>query len=92
MIRATGGSPQPVLPRVCARRATRSRPSGPIAETGARGEFLALGGPPLREGRSCRAFVARLIEGKAGEKLRAVGCPSESGDVAIFDASSWTGL
>jgi hypothetical protein len=62
------------------------------AETGARGEFLALAGSFPREGRSCRIFVARLADSKAARRLQAVGCPSESGEVAIFDASPWTGL
>jgi hypothetical protein len=62
------------------------------AETGARGEFLAVAAPFSRGGQSCRKFVARLIDGKAARRLQAVGCPSESGEVAIFDASRWTQL
>jgi hypothetical protein len=62
------------------------------AETGDRGEFLPVAGTFARQGRSCRAFVARLVDGKAAKTLQAVGCPSESGEVAIYDVSPWTGL
>lgn len=62
------------------------------AETGDRGEFLALADSFARDGQSCRAFVAQLVEGKETKRLQAVGCPGESGDVAIYDASPWTGL
>jgi hypothetical protein len=63
-------------------------------ETGARGEFVAVAGPFLREGRSCRAFLARIVgKDQTPEKtLQAVGCPSGSGEVAIYDASPWMGL
>lgn len=62
------------------------------AETGDHGAFLAVAVPFAREGRSCRAFVARLVDAKQAKTLQAVGCPAESGEVAIFDASPWTGL
>ncbi len=91
-IRATGGSPNRFSRRACARR----RPAEPgrwsNAETGDRGEFLPVAGTFAREGQSCRAFVARLVDGKDAKTLQAVGCPSESGEVAIYDVSPWTGL
>ena len=70
-------------------------PSPPLwsnAETGNHGEFLTVAGAFAREGRSCRAFVARLVDGKDAKTLQAVGCPSESGEVAVYDVSPWTGL
>ena len=62
------------------------------AETGNHGEFLTVAGPSRETGRSCRAFVARLVDGKDAKTLQAVGCPSESGEVAVYDVSTWTGL
>lgn len=71
-------------------------PAGPAvwsnAETGDHGEFLAVAGAFAREGRSCRAFVARLVDAHDAKTLQAVGCPGESGEVAIYDVSPWTGL
>ena len=62
------------------------------AETGDHGEFVTVAGTFAREGQSCRAFVARLVDGKEAKTLQAVGCPSESGEVAVYDVSPWTGL
>ncbi len=62
------------------------------AETGDHGEFVAVAGTFARKGQSCRAFLARLSDGKDAKTLQAVGCPSESGEVAIYDVSPWTGL
>jgi hypothetical protein len=62
------------------------------AETGNHGEFLAVAGTFTRGEQSCRAFVARLADGKTTRTLQAVGCPADSGEVAIFDSSPWTGL
>ncbi len=62
------------------------------AETGARGEFVALDEPFVQEGRLCRRFVARLTDAKAAKKLEAVGCPDDSGDVAIVHSTAWTAL
>lgn len=61
-------------------------------ETGDHGEFVAVADSFAREGQSCRAFVARLVEGDDAKTLQAVGCPSASGEVAVYDASPWTGL
>jgi hypothetical protein len=61
-------------------------------ETGDHGEFVAVAVAFARQGQSCRAFVARLVEGKNAKTLQAVGCPRDSGEVAIYDASPWAGL
>ena len=63
-------------------------------ETGAHGEFLAVAGSFERDGRPCRAFVAR-VAGKDGapvKSLQAVGCPREGEEAAIYDVSPWSGL
>jgi hypothetical protein len=62
------------------------------AETGDHGEFQAADETVTRDGLACRAFVARVADANATRSLKAVGCPGESGDVAIYDASPWTGL
>jgi hypothetical protein len=62
------------------------------AETGDHGEFQAVDATFTRDGLSCRTFVARLAEANETRTLKAVGCPGESGEVAIYDASPWTGL
>ncbi len=91
MIRAIGASPNRFSRRACA-----PGPAEPAlwsnAETGGHGEFLAVAGSFAREGRSCRAFVARLVDGEAAKTLQGVGCPLESGEVALYDVSPWTGL
>ena len=63
-------------------------------ETGARGEFLAVAGSFERDGRPCRAFVARVVgkDGAPDKTLQGVGCPREGEEAAIYDVSSWTGL
>jgi surface antigen len=62
------------------------------SETGDHGEFLAVAGTFAREGRSCRAFIARLVDGQEAKTLQGVGCPGDSGEVAVYDVSPWTGL
>lgn len=62
------------------------------ADTGNHGEFLAVAGAFAREGRSCRAFVARLVDAHDAKTLQAVGCAGESGEVAVYDVSPWKGL
>ncbi|MGO4870908.1 MAG: RT0821/Lpp0805 family surface protein [Roseiarcus sp.] len=61
-------------------------------ETGDHGEFVPVAGTFARDGQSCRAFVAQLVEGEDSKTLQAVGCPRDSGEVAVYDASPWTGL
>jgi 17 kDa outer membrane surface antigen len=61
-------------------------------ETGDHGEFLTVASAFVREGASCRAFVARLVDDVGPKTLQAVGCPRENGEVALYDVSLWTGL
>ena len=63
-------------------------------ETGAHGEFVAVAGSFDRDGRSCRAFVARVVgrEGAPNKTLQGVGCPREGEEAAIYDVSPWSGL
>jgi len=63
-------------------------------ETGAHGEFLAVAGSFERDGRPCRAFVARVVgkDGAPMKSLQGVGCPREGEEAAIYDVSPWSGL
>jgi hypothetical protein len=63
-------------------------------DTGTHGEFLAVAGSFERDGRPCRAFVARVIgkDGAPVKTLQGVGCPREGEEAAIYDVSPWTGL
>ena len=63
-------------------------------ETGTHGEFLAVAGSFERDGRPCRAFVARVVgkDGAPVKTLQGVGCPREGEEAAIYDVSPWTGL
>ena len=63
-------------------------------ETGAHGEFLAVADSFERDGRPCRAFVARVAgrDGAPAKSLQAVGCPREGEEAAIYDVSPWSGL
>jgi hypothetical protein len=63
-------------------------------ETGAHGEFVAVAGSFERDGRPCRAFVARVV-GKTGapdKSFQGVGCLREGQEAALYDVSPWTGL
>jgi hypothetical protein len=63
-------------------------------DTGAHGEFLAVAGAFDRDGRPCRAFVARVVgkDGAPEKTLQGVGCAREGEEAAIYDVSPWTGL
>ena len=63
-------------------------------ETGARGEFLAVAGSFERDGRPCRAFVARVTgkDGSPDKTLQGVGCPREGEEAAIYDVAPWSGI
>ena len=63
-------------------------------ETGKHGEFLAVAGSFERDGRPCRAFVARVVgkDGAPDKTLQGVGCPREGEEAAIYDVSAWSGL
>jgi hypothetical protein len=63
-------------------------------DTGTHGEFLAVAGSFERDGRLCRAFVARVVgkDGAPEKTLQGVGCPREGEEAAIYDVSPWTGL
>ena len=70
----------------------RSHWSNPAS--GAHGEFVAVAASFARDGRSCRAFVARIVgkDQTPAKTLQGVGCPSEGGAAAVYDVSDWTGL
>jgi surface antigen len=63
-------------------------------DTGNHGEFLAVAGSFVRDGRPCRAFVARIVgkTGTADKTLQGVGCPREGEEAAVYDVSAWSGL
>ena len=63
-------------------------------ETGTHGEFVAVAGSFERDGRPCRAFVARVVgkDGAPVKTLQGVGCPREGEEAAIYDVSPWSGL
>ena len=63
-------------------------------ETGAHGEFLAVAASFERDGRRCRAFVARVVgkDGAPDKTLQGVGCLREGEEAAIYDVSPWSGL
>ena len=63
-------------------------------DTGSHGEFLAVAGSFERDGRPCRAFVARVVgkDGAPDKTLQGVGCPREGEEAAIYDVSPWSGL
>jgi outer membrane surface antigen len=63
-------------------------------QTGGHGEFVAVAGSFARDGRSCRAFVARIAgkDGMGDKVLQGVGCPREGEEAAVYDVSPWTGL
>jgi hypothetical protein len=85
---------EPVLSAIL--RAKDGDPSGAWSnpETGTHGEFVAVAGSFERDGRPCRAFVARVVgkDGAPDKTLQGVGCPREGEEAAIYDVSPWSGL
>jgi hypothetical protein len=70
----------------------RGRWSNP--QTGGHGEFVAVAGSFPRDGRPCRAFVARIAgkDGSGDQVLQGVGCPREGEEAAVYEVSPWSGL
>lgn len=63
-------------------------------QSGSHGEFVAVAGSFDRDGRSCRAFVARVVgkDGSPDKTLQGVGCPREGEEAAVYDVSPWSGI
>lgn len=70
--------------------------SAPIAwsheATGRRGKLLPVAAPFVREGASCRAFVAETTEHEETKSWQAVACAKDGEDVAVSDVAPWKGL
>jgi hypothetical protein len=64
--------------------------SNPASERS--GAFQPVGRAFLRDGRTCRAFVARINVGEASKLLQAIGCQGDAGAVAIDQAEAWKGI
>jgi hypothetical protein len=71
-------------------------PSAPASwsnpNSGRSGAFLPVAGTFLRDGKSCRAFVARIASSETAKMVQAIGCPLEGDRVAVGKASPWKGI
>jgi hypothetical protein len=61
-------------------------------DSGRSGAFQPVAGAFSRDGKPCRAFVARVIVADQSKLLQAIGCPDDSGMVAIDKVEPWKGL
>jgi hypothetical protein len=85
---------EPVLSATLRAKIADERGAWSNPDTGTHGEFLAVAGSFDRDGRPCRAFVARVVgkDGAPVKTLQGVGCPREGQEAAIYDVSPWIGL
>jgi hypothetical protein len=61
-------------------------------DSGHSGVFEPVGASFARDGRSCRAFVAKITAGGPARLVQAIGCLGEDDQVAIAQAAAWKGL
>jgi hypothetical protein len=61
-------------------------------DSGRSGAFQPVAATFAREGRPCRAFVARIVAADGPKMLQAIGCPEADGMVAIDRVEPWKGL
>jgi hypothetical protein len=61
-------------------------------DSGRSGAFQPVAVAFSREGKSCRAFVARIAAAGGPKMLQAIGCPDDSGEVALDKVQPWKGL
>jgi hypothetical protein len=61
-------------------------------DSGRSGAFQPVAATFAREGRPCRAFVARIVAADGPKMLQAIGCPEADGMVALDKVEPWKGL
>jgi 17 kDa outer membrane surface antigen len=61
-------------------------------DSGRSGAFQTVASAFLRDGKPCRAFVARLTLADSVKMLQAIGCPREAGEVAVDKVEPWKSL
>jgi hypothetical protein len=61
-------------------------------DSGRSGAFQPVAATFAREGRPCRAFVARIVATDGPKMLQAIGCPEADGMVALDKVEPWKGL
>ncbi len=62
------------------------------ADTGRRGEVLAVGSAFPRDGAVCRAFTARIDDSGTSRRMQATGCEKGGKVVTISDAAPFRGV
>jgi 17 kDa outer membrane surface antigen len=71
-------------------------PAAPVRwsnpDSGRSGAFQPVAGLFQREGKTCRAFVARVLAAEGAKMLQAIGCPGEAGGVLIAQVEPWKGI
>ena len=61
-------------------------------DSGRSGAFQTVASAFLRDGKPCRAFVARVTLADSVKMLQAVGCAREAGEVALDKVEPWKSL
>jgi hypothetical protein len=61
-------------------------------DSGRTGAFQPVASSFSRGGKTCRAFVARINAADGSRMLQAIGCPDDSGAVAVDKVEPWKGL
>jgi hypothetical protein len=81
---------------ILAQALLNGEPAAPVQwsnpDSGRSGAFQPVASVFLREGKKCRAFVARILAADGPKMLQAVGCPSEGDVVAIDKVEPWKGI
>jgi hypothetical protein len=81
---------------ILAQALLNGEPAAPVRwsnpDSGRSGAFQPVASLFQREGKTCRAFVARVLVPDGAKMLQAIGCPGESGGVLIAQVEPWKGI
>jgi len=83
---------RPALAKALAGADSQPPVSWSSPQSGHGGLFQSVGLAFVREGRTCRAFVAGVTAGESKTILQGVGCQAEDGDIALDGVGPWKGL
>jgi len=83
---------EPVLAQALQSGAPEAAARWSNPDSGRSGAFQAVASAFSREGKPCRAFVARIVVPDGPKMLQAIGCPDEAGVVALDKVAPWKGI
>ena len=83
---------RPALAKVLAGADSQAPVTWSNPDSGHGGLFQSVGLAFVRDGRSCRAFVAGVTAADSKSMLQGVGCQGDDGDIALEGVGPWKGL